>query len=230
MRWQTILGLLVSLATVVVCRADDDSKKAERHIQKAREYTEKGKHESAIQELDRAIELDSKMAIAYSSRGAVRFRMKEYDKAITDLNEAIRLEPEKATSGYYIRGSAWYMKKDYSKGVADFDEAIRLNPKEVDALNGRAWAAATCPEAKYRDSKKAMEYAKLACEVSEWKDPFCISTLAAAYAESGNFEKAIENLEMAMKNKVFIKEYGEDGRKMMALFKDKKPYREEPSK
>jgi tetratricopeptide (TPR) repeat protein len=231
MRWTSTLSLVVGLFVMLsVASADDDVMKAERHARKGTEYAEQGKFDLAIKELDQAVQLDAKNALVFSVRGAIRFRMKEYDKAITDLDEAIRLSPNKATSGYYIRGSAWYMKKEYAKGVTDFDEAIRLNPKEYDALNGRAWAAATCPEAKYRDAKKAVEYAKQACDIKKWQDPFSLGTLAAAYAEAGDFAAAVEWLEKAMKDKVYLKEYGEEAEKMLKLYQAKKPYREEPSK
>lgn len=231
MRWTSTISLVFGLFVMLsVASADDDAIKAERHARKGTEYAEQGKFDLAIKELDQAIQLDAKNALVFSVRGTVRFRMKEYDKAITDLDEAIRRSPDKATSGYYIRGSAWYMKKEYAKGVTDFEEAIRLNPKEYDALNGRAWAAATCPDAKYRDAKKAVEYAKQACDISKWKDPFSLGTLAAAYAEAGDFAAAVEWLEKAMKDKVYLKEYGEEADKMLKLYQAKKPYREEPSK
>lgn len=211
-------------------RIEADPKTAELHARKGREYAERGEFNPAIKELDQAVQIDATNALFFSVRGAVRFRMKEYDKAIADLDEAIRLVPDKATSGYYVRGSAWYMKKEYAKGVADFDTAIRLNPKELDALNGRAWAAATCPEAKFRDGKMAVEYARQACDISDWKSAFCQGTLAAAYAEAGDFAGAVEWLEKAMKDKAFLTEYGKDAERMLKLFQAQKPYREEAKK
>ena len=44
--------------------------------------------------------------------------------------------------------------------VRDYDEAIRLDPGNADAFNGRAWLAATCPDAKYRDGAKAVSLAQ----------------------------------------------------------------------
>ena len=52
----------------------------------------------------------------------------EYDKAIADFNEAIRLDPENVNL-YSTRAAANYVKKDYNKAIADFTKAIRLVPK-----------------------------------------------------------------------------------------------------
>ena len=59
-----------------------------------------------------------------------------YDKAIADYNESIRLDPKYAIA-YNNRGDAWYHKKEYDKAIADFNEAIRLDPKTAVAYSNR---------------------------------------------------------------------------------------------
>ena len=60
----------------------------------------------------------------------------EYDKAIADYNEAIRLDPLDAHA-YYRRGVAWTLKDEYDKAIADYTEAIRLDPKDADNYHQR---------------------------------------------------------------------------------------------
>ena len=55
-----------------------------------------------------------------------------------------------------------------------------------------AWLLATCAVEGLRDGKKAVELATKACELAESKDPRMITTLAAALAESGEFDRAVE--------------------------------------
>jgi hypothetical protein len=57
-------------------------------------------------------------------------------------------------------------------------------------LNGLAWLYATCPEAKYRNGKKAIAGAAMACKLTNLTNPHFLGTLAAAYAETGDFDNA----------------------------------------
>ena len=70
--------------------------------------------------------------MAYSNRGLAYFTMGDYDRAIADCGQAIRLDPGYAWS-YKNRGSAYYMKKDYDKAIVDFEAALRIAPNDAAA-------------------------------------------------------------------------------------------------
>ena len=72
--------------------------------------------------------MDPKLKTAYDDRGFAWRQKSEYDKAIDDCNEAIRLDP-KFASAFNNRGWAWERKENHDKAIADFGEAIRLDPK-----------------------------------------------------------------------------------------------------
>jgi tetratricopeptide (TPR) repeat protein len=152
-------------------------------------WAAKKDYEKAIIDFNSAIRHDALFAAAYVARAHVHSTQKSYDLAIADFDDAIRLDPTGA-SAHTGRAYAWSQKKHYEKAVADYNEAIRLDSQDSGALNGRAWLASTCPESKYRDGKKAIETATRACELTKWKRPMLLDTLAAAYAESGDFESA----------------------------------------
>jgi tetratricopeptide (TPR) repeat protein len=76
---------------------------------------------------------------ALANRG-IRFRgIGEYDRAVADLNAAVRLDPRIA--GLYLeRGLAYEAKDEHLLAIADFSEAIRRDPALVQAHFGRAMA------------------------------------------------------------------------------------------
>ena len=104
--------------------------------------------------------------------------------------------------------------------------AIALDPSSVPAHNARAWLRATCPDPKYRDGKQAVESATRACELSTWKSPGELDTLAAAYAEAGDFDAAVKWEEEALKMHT-DEEHRSGYRARLALYRARTPYREE---
>jgi tetratricopeptide (TPR) repeat protein len=80
-------------------------------------------------------------ARGYAARGTDWLNKKEYDKAIADFDQAIRLDPKFAPA-YHNRGLAWWHQKEYDRAIADYSEAIRLDPKDAAAYynRGNAWS------------------------------------------------------------------------------------------
>ncbi|MBV8608753.1 MAG: tetratricopeptide repeat protein [Singulisphaera sp.] len=196
---------------------------ASHYLHRGSVWDAKGEYDIALADYNEAIRLDPNLAVAYYDRGNVWFDMQEYDKALADYNEAIRLDPNLAVA-YTNRGVAWGHKQEYDKALADYNEAIRLDPQDSSAHNGRAWVWATSPEEKYRDGKRAVESATRGCELSGWKEANHLGTLAAAYAEVGDFAKAVEWQTKAIE--LLKDEKGKDDyRARLKLYQEKKPYR-----
>jgi tetratricopeptide (TPR) repeat protein len=78
-------------------------------------------------------------------------------------------------------------------------KALELDPHSLVALNALAWLLATCPEASLRNGEEAAQLSLKATRLSGGKYPQILDTMAAAYAESGQFEKAVETAKEALR-------------------------------
>src|SRR5262249_15337709 len=114
----------------------------------------------------------------------------------------------------------------FARAVADCEAALRLEPKNLAALNGLAWLLATCPDESVRDGERAVELARRACELSDWKDPGCLDTLAGGYAEAGDLARAVEYERLALEFPEYTKRFGDACRRRLKLYEESRPFRE----
>ncbi len=182
-------------------------------------------YDQAIADYTEALRHDPKDSLAHNNRGVAWRAKRDYDRAIADYTEAIRLNPQYALA-HYNRGVAWSDKRNYVNAIADYNEATRINPQSLNAHNSAAWLLATAPVAAVRNGARAVEFARKAAELTAWKDGDVLDTLAAAYAEAGNFPEAVSWQEKAMEFPDFMKSQGDDARKRLELYRKRQAYRQ----
>jgi tetratricopeptide (TPR) repeat protein len=203
-----------------------DPKNANAFFCRGIAYERQKEYDRAIKNYEEAIRLDPKDADAFNNRGCVYRYKKDYDRAIKDYQEAIRLDPKYAYP-YGNRAIARSKMKQYAEAVLDFEEALRLAPSMDWLHHSYAFFRATCPESDYRDGKKAVELAKKAIELADsdadWEYH---ATLAAAYAEAGQFDKAVEEQTKALEDKSLDREDRDKMEQRLKLYREKKPYRD----
>jgi tetratricopeptide (TPR) repeat protein len=133
----------------------------------------------------------------YLNRGVLRFNLEEYQSTIEDLTHALKLG-EKSAELLPARGFAYAKLGQYELAQQDFETAISNNPDSPTAYYCLAWMLATCPEPRYRNGPRALELAHRNLELLPEINWNALSLLAAASAESGNFEDAIKWITQAM--------------------------------
>jgi tetratricopeptide (TPR) repeat protein len=139
----------------------------------------------------------------------------------------IRITPKDANE-YAIRGSAYFARGNYKKALSDLEKALRFSPNSDNAMDSLALLKATCPEAALRDGKEAIRMSMRACELTKWKDPGEILTLAAAYAEIGDFAKAVKYQTRGIRMKSDYGPVHKKTRERLALYQAGKLARAEP--
>jgi tetratricopeptide (TPR) repeat protein len=110
-------------------------------------------------------------------------------KSIETFTKILAQEPENYRA-LRFRGDANLNIGKHAEAVADFDAALKLNGEDEGLLNNFAWVLATSPDDKVRDGKRSIELATKAADLSSYNTPHILSTLAAAYAETGDFENS----------------------------------------
>jgi tetratricopeptide (TPR) repeat protein len=121
---------------------------------------------------------------------AVYQASKQLHKAVATYDHLLKNDPKNA-SAYRGRADTYLSLGKQNESIADYEAALKLEPNNSGVLNNLAWVLATSPDDKLRDGKRAIELAKSAAEGTEFKQAHIVSTLAAAYAETGDFDTAV---------------------------------------
>ena len=98
---------------------------AEAYFNRGLAYANRGQHDKAISDYNKAIEINPRYAMAYSNRGIVYAKKGQHDRAISDYNKAIEINPKLAIA-YNNRGNAYFFKKEYEKAWDDVYKAQDL--------------------------------------------------------------------------------------------------------
>ena len=151
--------------------------------------------------------------------------------------ETVYHHVEKGSDAYFKLKSAGEMELKFSYSdliIAEID-GKDINFKKwtvsdpLHQLNDRAWKFATLADPSGRDGTKAVEYAKKACDQTDWKNPFYLDTLAAAYAEAGDFEQAVRYQRQAVEHpsaKLLMREDFSAAKQRLEQYQRREPYRQ----
>jgi tetratricopeptide (TPR) repeat protein len=149
------------------------------------------RHERAIADYDRAIELDPGFAQAYYNRGTRCAALGWHERAIADFDRAIELDLRDAQA-YSNRGTSYAALGWHERAIADFDRAIELDPRVAQAYFNRGTSYATLGqhERAIADFDRAIEL--------DPRDAQAYSNRGNTYAALGRHERAIADCDQAL--------------------------------
>ena len=119
---------------------------------------------------------------------------------------------------------------DIPGAIAQWETSLQIDPYDGNALNNLAWILATYPDDSIRNGQRAVQMAESATVLPGGDTPIVLRTLAAAYAESGDFAKAMDTARHAAES---AQRQGntslvETLRHEMEFYQSHTPYREKP--
>jgi len=148
-----------------------------------------GKYAAAVEELENLHKANPKDSLTMLQLGMLYTSMKKYDKAI-EVHTAILADHPDDVDAMRGRADALLNLGRRATAVTDYERALKLQSHDIGILNNFAWLLATAPEDNLRDGRRALALATDACRQTDYKQDYILSTLAAAYAETGDFESA----------------------------------------
>jgi protein O-mannosyl-transferase len=155
-----------------------------------------GRTNEAISDCQQALALKSDYPEAHLTLGVALLQSGKTSDAILQLEEAHKLEPDWPEVHFNL-GVALVVAGSLDEAIRHFDEALRLDPNFIPALEALAWIRCTQSDTKWRSADEALRLAERAAQLTGYNDAKSLDVLAAAKAEAGEFNEAIEQGEKA---------------------------------
>ena len=144
-----------------------------------------------------AVQMDPAYASAHNNFGNALLDKGRAAEAIVQYREALRIRPGDGIAHINL-GIALQKSGQPAEAIAEYEKALALQPNHPEALTDLAWLLATCPQAPLRDGPKALALAQKADAQTGGNSPMALHSLAAALAETGQFEQAIKTVQKAI--------------------------------
>ena len=212
------------------------------HLSLAQALMRKGDVDGAIPEYQRVAELKPKdpaihrfLADLRRQRGAAcrdlgtaLLQQRKIDAAIECYLKAVKIDPS-APEGHANLAGLLYLQGKRPEAVAQWLEALRLQPDNATLLRAVAWVLAASPEADARDGAKALELAQRASRLTNRREPVILDTLAAAYAETGQYAEAVDTARAAhaLASQQANRALADAISARIKLYENKSPFRDE---
>jgi len=167
------------------------------HYNLGKALLQEGRVDEAIPHFQTALQIAPNSAEVYNSLGTALLQKGAVDEAIVQFQKALQIKPAYATAHYNL-GNAFFQKGGTAEAIRQYQQALQISPADADAQNNLAWILATCAEPSLRNGRQAVDLAQKANEIYGGTNPFILHTLAAAFAEAGQFADAKRAVQKAV--------------------------------
>jgi tetratricopeptide (TPR) repeat protein len=177
--------------------------------------------------LRRAVDLMPNYTSALVNLGNVLARQLNWRGALTYYRQALQVEPYNAQASQNLSIVLVRMGKP-GEAISALRHTLRLNPHSVEARLQLAWLLATCEDASIRDGGEALRLAEEARTQAGNQPCLVLNALAAANAELGRYEDACQAASKCLQlaRTAGQKEGLQDFEKRLALYRSRKPFRD----
>jgi protein O-mannosyl-transferase len=151
----------------------------------------KGRLNDAIVHLRQAVDLRPDFPDAHYNLGTALFQKGDLDGAIAQWRTTLSIHPDDSGAHTHL-GNALVQKGRLGEAADHYEKALQSDPDAILPLNNLAWLMSTGPDDSLRNNEIAIKLALKANQLSKQNNPVFVRTLAAAYAQAGQFEAAIE--------------------------------------
>src|SRR6516162_3036203 len=155
-----------------------------------------GRLDEAIVHLRQAVDLRPDYPDAHHNLGTALFQKGDLDGAIAEWRTTLSIHPYDA-GAHTSLGNALVQKGWLREAADHYEKALQSDPDAILPLNNLAWVISTGPDDSLRNNEIGVELATKANRLSKESNAVFIRTLAAAYAQAGQFENAIETARRA---------------------------------
>lgn len=170
---------------------------AKAYSNRATLYVQAGLAEQALADYESALAIDDSLAAARVGAGRVSHMLGRLEEALEHFDEAIRLT-DQAPETLCSRADLHADLGNYAEALGDYARAIEADPEFAHAYRNGAWLLATCPDERFRDVENALYGARQVLEYNYGERHAALDTLAAALANAGKFEMAVEVIQEAI--------------------------------
>lgn len=143
--------------------------------------------------LEKAVELDPLLAPAYGPLAELEYRAGDAAAALRHLRRAVELQPASAVARTDL-AMVLAAQQDWAGAVQELRAVLAIDSSMLVAANRLAWLLATAGDDRVRNGAEAVQLAEQLCRATGYKEAALLDTLAAAQAESGQFEKAVATI------------------------------------